>query len=204
MRKNLTYITYPSFIIIGLLVVALFITSKSYLQLGVGTLLYIPLAFFGLKIFPRQKEITAESETVEQKSEVLNAEPVDVKDVDKRAFLKLVGAAGLSYFLFSLLGRRAAVPFFDKALGPGTTALTDSAGHKIDPALNQPTDGFRISEIDDNIISYYGFTNKDGAWIIMKEDTATSSFRYAKGEAEFPKSWESREKVSYDYYHNVF
>lgn len=213
MRKNLTYITYPGFMLFGLLVVMVFVTSKTYTQLGVGSLLYVPLALFGLKIFPRRgskypEEATQISTKVATKSEpvaeVVTAEPVDVKDIDKRAFLKLVGVAGLSYFLFSLLGRRAAGPFFGKSLGSEATQLTDSEGHKVNPAERQLTDGYSISEIDDNIISYYGFTNKDGAWIIMREDTATSSFRYAKGDSQFPETWNNRDKMGYDYYHNVF
>ena len=118
---------------------------------------------------------------------------MEVADIDKRAFLKLIGATGISFFLFSLLGRRVEVPFFGRAVESGTN-----------PVEGQPTDGYKISEIDDNTITYYGFTNKDGAWLIMREDTEASSFRYVKGDLEFSGNWSNRENLKYDYFHEVF
>lgn len=67
-----------------------------------------------------------------------------------------------------------------------------------------PSEGYRISEIDENdSVTYYGFTNKDGAWYIVKEDT-NGSFRYAKGEKEFANNWETRRDLKYDYFYNTF
>lgn len=129
-----------------------------------------------------------------------------IADIDKRVFLKLIGGVGLSLFIFSLFNKKAETLFFKNAPGviTGTVALEDGTGKKIDPARNQPTDGFSIAEIDDSIITYYGFTNKDGAWFVTREDTETGSFRYARGESNFPHNWTNRENLKYDYFNNVF
>src|SRR4029078_12030438 len=99
---------------------------------------------------------------------------------DKRAFLKLIGVAGVSVFLFSIFSKRGQIPFFGKMAGSDTVSLKDSKGKTIDPAQSQPLVCFQISEIDDGVVAYYGFINKSGAWFIMREDTESSSFRYAK------------------------
>jgi hypothetical protein len=114
----------------------------------------------------------------------------------------MLGAAGISYFLFSIFSKRSGPLLFGK--GSETSILKDGDGNKIDPAERQPTDGYRISEIDDNYTSYYGFTDKDGAWYIMKEDPDDGSFRYIKGKTSFDNNWASRENLNYDYFHNVF
>jgi|SRR6266404_995194 len=219
MRKT---ITYTSFAVASLIVVTIFLTSKTYTQLIIGILLYTPLVYLAFKIFPRRKweaggisvELTgdepkAETETAAApiaqvtESKVMQ---VGIADIDKRAFLKLIGGAGIALFLYSIFSRKAEGLFFKNSAGSasGVVAIADTSGKKIDPALNHPTDGYRISEIDDNAVTFYGFTNKDGLWFIMKEDTDTGSFRYSKGEKDFPGRWNERENLKYDYYDNVF
>ncbi len=201
MRKILIY---SSFLISSLVVIAMFLTATTYAQLAFAVILYPALVYFGLRAFPGRLK---NSKT---KEPIVKIEPADIKkeenieDVDRRGFLKVIGAAGLSFFLFSIFNRKAQVPFFGKVAGPGTTALEDVDGKKINPAQSQPTDGYRISEIDDNIITYYGFTNKDGEWFIMREDPDNGSFRYAKGDSNFPDKWAKHENLVYDYYSKVF
>jgi len=127
-----------------------------------------------------------------------------ISDIDKRAFLKIIGATGISFFLFSLLNRRTGTQFFGGSAGPGISLLTDGSGKKIDPSERQPLDGYVISEIDEGFTAYYGFTNNYAAWYIMKEDPDAGSFRYIKGEADFSSNWVSRENLDYDYFHNIF
>lgn len=202
-------LTYSGFVISTLVVIAVFITATTYLQLGIAAALYPFLVYFGLKLFPRKNggtqvigiEVTR---PVATKAEVVSAQPVEVKDIDKRAFLKMIGAAGLTFFMFSLLNRRAEGQFFSRALGPGTTNLLDVGGRKINPSEAQATDGYRISEIDDNVITFYGFVKTGGSWFIMREDTDEGTFRYTKGENNFPSSWSQRDNLNYDYYHNIF
>ena len=86
-----------------------------------------------------------------------------------------------------------------------TIALQDSAGKTIHPAETQPTDAYRISEIDEeDETAFFGFTDTKGAWFIMKKEENSGSFRYTKGKANFAANWAGRKLLGYDYYHNVF
>src|SRR3989344_3657104 len=192
-------LAYMSFIIASLVVVLAFITSTTYVQLVIACLFYPPLTFFAFKLFPRkpQKEETKKVVVAMEPVTVTKRETVDVVDIDKRAFLKLIGAAGLSLFLFSIFSKRAEALFFGRA---GVTTLEDPDGNKIYPAERQPTDGYQISEVDDEYVAYYGFINKTGGWYIMKEDPDIGSIRYAKGSANFTSSWTNREQITFDYY----
>lgn len=209
MQKTLTY---SSFATASLIVALVFMTSTSYEQLGVGIALYPLLVFFGLKAFPRktwkasaQPIRTSANATQEVKTEAVESpiSRVEVSDINKRAFLKLIGGFGLSFFLFSLFSKKAFGQSIGATSSPTTTSFENADGMKINPAENQPTDGYRITEIDDNDITFYGFVNKDGGWFIMKEDME-SSFRYARGDSNFKKSWDSREGLKYQYFHDAF
>lgn len=210
MRK---IITYSSFIATGLVEVFAFVTANTYTQLGIAIVFYPLMALFAYKLFISKnrkafaKSVKSTSSKLAKKIEIetddAKKERVAVADIEKRAFLKLIGTAGISLFLFSIFNRRSGAAFFGKSAGQGATALEDSYGNKIDPSINQPTDGYRICEIDDNDITFYGFTNKDGAWYIMKEDSE-SSFRYSKGESNFSKNWGNREGLIYAYFHDAF
>lgn len=203
-------LTYSGFAIASLFIILAFVTAKTYTQLAIAVILYPALAYFALKILPR-KTRKAGAFTIKiparsaQKVEEVRREKVEVADIDKRTFLKLVGAAGLSFFIFSLLGRRVEALLFGKALESGiTTSPGNPAGGEVDMTGSLPASGYRISEIDDNILSYYGFTNKDSAWLIMREDTQTNSFRYARGDSGFSRNWSKRENLKYDYYYKLF
>lgn len=210
MRKKLTYIIFA---LASAGVVAVFVTAKSYIQLGIAILLYPVLAFFALKVFQHKSwkapvvvvRVPARS-TAKPRAEAvsLKREQVEVTDVDKRTFLKLIGAAGLSFFIFSLLGRRVDALLFGGSAGPAASALATAPSGQAGPTVSPATAGYSIAEIDDGVITYYGFTNKDSAWLIMREDTQTNSFRYAKGNSLFPTNWANRANLRYDYYSNLF
>ncbi len=207
MRKTLTY---SSFATASMAVVGTFLTSRTYLQLGVAVLLYPLLAYFAYRLFVRKTK-KAPAITVQlpvkpaKKVEVETAKPQredrGITDIDKRDFLKMIGAAGISFLLFSIFSKNSGPSLFGNK---AESTLKDSAGKKIDPAERQPTDSYQISEIDGNFISFYGFTDKDGAWYIMKEDPDGGSFRYAKGESNFNDNWTNRKRLKYDYFHNIF
>lgn len=207
-------LTYSSLVIACLAVIVAFITSTTYIQLGIAILLYLPLTYFAFKAFTGrtrvgahlQKPLVTIQVPTQSPEKVREAErkKVDVADIDKRTFLKLIGATGLSFFLFSLLGRRV-----DSLLFGNTPSSNTSTTGAINPGnqANQAgslTDGYKITDIDDNIISYYGFTNQEGAWLIMRQDTQTSTFRYAKGNSGFSGNWTNRERLKYDYYYKLF
>lgn len=192
MRK--TFI-YGGFIIVSIVVVGVFVTAKSIAQLAIAILLYPPLVYLAFKYIPRQPRKVPPKQPIMKVKPISESEKekLEIVDIDKRAFLKAIGAAGLTFFLLSLFSNKVG------SLLSGKTASTE-----VNPAVSQPTDGYKISDIDNSESPFYGFTNKDGAWYIMKEDLDTSSFRYVKGEANFPKNWDNRKNLKYDYFYNVF
>lgn len=202
-------LTNFTFIIVGALVIAIFITAKSYTQLGIAIFLYPLLAFFAYKVFentiwrnPSEKTIALVHPMVKEAEEVEDVKEANatIADFDKRTFLKLIGATGLSFFLISLFGRRIEALLFGQNLG----TVPAPPGGKTSAAAASPTDGYTISEIDDSIVGYFGFINKDGAFFIMKRDTDSGTFRYAKGAKDFPGNWKNRQNLKYDYFYNVF
>ena len=214
MRKLL--LTYSSFVIACTVVIAAFITATTYFQLVGAILLYPLLVYFAFKAFPRKTRISSSKNSTTSVSLPVKSaegvtetkrESIGISDIDKRVCLKLIGGAGVSLFLFSIFNKRAEGLFFKSlpASGvSGSVSLKDIAGNKIDPVQSQPTDGYRISEIDENFVTFYGFTNKDGAWFVMREETDTGSFRYSRGDSNFPNNWANREKLKYDYFSNIF
>ena len=208
---------YYGFIITSIMLIAGFLSSTAYPQL-ISAVLFIPLTLYFLKlVFPkkRRKLVFYEQTLIDEKPTKAKDEPealdtdevIELQekgfDMDRRTFIKLVGSAGISLFVFSLFTKRAHAAFFGSVPGPGTVALKDTTGALIDPAQNHPTDGYNISQIDDSSPAYYGFTNKDAAWFIMQEDNS-GTYRYAKGSSNFPTNWTNRESLTYDYFHNVF
>jgi len=193
---------YYNFIIVSLLVISGFFNAQNYLEL-VKTAPLLPLAiYFGLFIFPRRRKaivlpkkktinkspaekqpVTIENDTLvpADEGEVLKKEGVDS---NRRMFLKLIGSAGLSVFFFAIFTKKAEAAFFGSVPGPGTMALKNTAGEKIDPAEKQPTDGYRIARVDDSTPSYYGYINKDGGWFIMQEED-NGTYKYARGNSDF-------------------
>lgn len=204
MRKILIY---SNFIIASLIVVGAFATASTYVQLGVATLLYLLLLYFLFKAFPRKGQkhpAIAIPMPFKAKEEVrkIRREKVDVADIDKRTFLKLIGAAGVSFFLFSLLGRWVESLLFSRTQNAGGGLIGTPPGQNQANTLS--TNDYRISEIDDSAITYYGFTKNNGNWFIMKEDPDTGSFRYVRGDFNFSGNWNNRRNLRYDYYYKLF
>lgn len=205
---NLNYIFFG---IACLVVVITFITATSFIQLAVASLLYPALIFFAYKVFPLRTmwspaaKPAAHAEpraTPQLKADEEKRHSVGITDIEKRAFLKLIGATGLSFFLISIFGRRLEALLFGQNIVQAPTRYQQH-GQSDDAVASSPTEGYNISEIDNGIVGYYGFTNKDGGWLIMKEDTKSGSFRYAKGESNFVANWSNRENLKYDYFHNL-
>ncbi len=125
-------------------------------------------------------------------------------DLNRRMFLKLIGSAGITLFLFSIFTKKAEGAFFGSVPGSGTISIKDTTGAKIDPAIKQPTDGYTLAQIDDGVSNtYYGYLNKDGAWYILREDTS-SNYRYTKGSSSFATNWTNRASLTYDYFDAIF
>ncbi len=202
MRKVLAYTCLA---LACILVVAIFITSTSYLQLILGIVLYPVVAYFGIKVLNKDKVKIDTLLPKERKKQAQSPEKESVDD-EKRTFLKLVGTTGLFFFITSLLGNRVG----NLLLGQASNQLApvgsqqDLGAPVASGTGSLSASGYNISEIDEGVSTYYGFTSKTGGWLIMKQDTDTSSFRYAKGDVNFPAGWNNRENLKYDYYYNLF
>lgn len=202
-------LTYSALAVASLLVIVIFVTAKTYSELVIPIILYPILIFIAFMIFPRnslkQPKITLHSPPKLDQDRGKTQQPQEsasVADSDRRAFIKLIGALGASFFLFSLLGRRTENFFFgrNEQIGINQTG----SGGQLSLAGPSPTDSYKISEIDEGLVTYYGFINKDGAWLIMRQDSNENNFRYAKGSSDFPGNWKSRENLRYDYFYNLF
>lgn len=115
-------------------------------------------------------------------------------DDGKRKFLKLLASTGLTtILLYFINAKKTQAAFFGSGSGSGIINIKDSSGNKIDPAVNSPLDGYAIANIDEDVDNnYFGFTNKNGGWYIMKVDNTNNSFLYHKGVDEYATAWEAR------------
>lgn len=125
-------------------------------------------------------------------------------DIDRRMLLKIIGSAGTGLFMMSLFTTKSHAAFFGSTPGQGTIGVKDTTGALIDPAIKTPTDGYKISEVDDaSSPAYYGFVDKTGAWFIMKEESS-GAYRYSKGSSNFSTNWTGRALLSYGYFDSIF
>jgi hypothetical protein len=205
---------YYSFIIITLMSLAGFLGATTVPQLLSAAVFY-PLAFFFLvQILPRREKaapiLREISESIKESHSVEHLVPEkDDKvrfDKDRRMFIKLIGSAGVTVFLFSLFTKKAEAAFFGSVPGPGTVAIKNKEGVQIDPAEKSPTDGYALTELADGVTSYYGYVDKNGNWYILKED-ALGHYRYAKGTTDFSSNWDNRadeDLITYDTFDHVF
>jgi|SRR3989344_4858578 len=219
MKINILLLKYFSFVAACIVVIIAFITATTYLQLAVAILLYPVLVIFAHNVLvgARARYSTRVSTISPYNSQAaaIHTEKIEssemsrirVSDIDKRVFLKLVGGAGIFLFLFSLLSKKTESIFFKNLplQSPIIPTGDNTVGsNNINTAQNQPLGGYTITEIEDDIVSFYGFTNNEGFWYIMKVDTQTGSFRYVQGTSNFASNWAKREKLNYDYYSDVF
>lgn len=71
-----------------------------------------------------------------------------------------------------------------------------------------------VDEFDNGIaasVKYYGFTDPEGHWYILKVDPSSNpkTYRYAKGTGttaagDYPTNWTNRASLTYDYWYQVF
>jgi hypothetical protein len=217
---------YYSFIVVSAMVLMGFIGASSFPQL-LSAILFYPLAmYFGIYIVPkRARAISLPKATrplkaaKEEKSkegvkkdgkegDVVQLKKEDeekVFDIDRRAFIKLIGSAGMSLFLLSIFTKKAQGAFFGSQPGPGTVSIKNIAGEKIDPAERHPTDGYRIAEVDDSTPSYYGFVDKNGYYFLIRDDDGT--YKYVTGTSGFSTAWTGRgsiPEIDWKYYDEAF
>lgn len=220
-------IIYYNFVLVSVMVVTSFFNVQSHAQI-ISAIIFFPLLAYFINLVVPQKnkaiiisytKLSPKLRPMAKKKKVIELEqsfaPEDGEildegnmDINRRLFLKLIASAGAGLFMMSLFTKKSHAAFFGSSpTGPGTVAIKDSTGEVIDPAIKTPTDGYKITEIDDDSTpAYYGFVNKDGAWFIMKEDPATTpNYSYTRGDSNFSASWEDRAILtSYDYFDAVF
>jgi len=194
---------YYCFIVTATLVVASFLSANTLPQVT-ASLIFSPLViYFFLLIFPRRNQIPPLVQIFEQ-SVKATVRPKTNLDEDRRDFLKLIGTAGVSIFLYNLFLRRDPTSLFGTTTPSSSPlALKNTQGEVINPAEKSPTQGYYISQIDDSTISYFGFINNLGQWFIMRQDT-DNAYRYCRGDKDFTSNWTDRAKLTYDYFDNVF
>lgn len=209
--KNL--IKYSSFILACFLVVWIFVTATTFIQLAIGVIVYPLLVLFAYKIFShrmriypskRPANIISPSVRLAEKAEQSEKSSIGIADIDKRVFLKLIGGTGLTLFLFSLFSKKTEGLFPRNVPVREQVVLSDGMGKKIIPSQSQPLDGYNIAEVENDIISFYGFIDKNGVWYVLRVDMVAGSFRYARGTDNFPSAWENRETLEYGYFNDVF
>lgn len=157
----------------------------------------------------KEEEILADNvEVKEENIETIDGEKVEtpkevVREKDRRDFLKILASAGLGVALTGLINpQKAGAAFFGSVPGPGTIAVKDTSGTKIDPAIKSPTDAYGIMNTDESSYPYYyGFVNKDGAWYIVKA-ASDGSFTYAQGASGY--NWSTRASQTYASYDSTF
>ena len=137
------------------------------------------------------------------KLEVISEETTESVDKSKRKFLKIAAGTSLATaVMFFLNKQKAGAAFFGSVPGPGTVAIKDTSGNKVDIAQKQPLDGDPLSDLDTaGATQYFGFVNKDGAWYILQVNS-DNSIRYAKGPSTY--SWSARASQSYGVFSDVF
>lgn len=167
-------------------------------------LILIPLPiYFVLSVKKHKKNEVIESEIVNEE------EKIEV-DNSKRKFLKLLTSTGLAtVILYFLNAKKTQAAFFGSVPGSGTISIKDSGGNKINPAVNSPTDGFGIVNVDDAAYpNFYGFVNKDGNWYIQKENE-NGSFDFANinnnpSKTTYGTAWSDRESLTFNSFDVAF
>ena len=207
---------YYNFILTSIMGASGFIGAKSFPEI-ISAALFLPLVvYFWLLVFPKKSRKfdlgvvalvrSLESEdlkpTLTSQDEIPKEQPGKEFDSDRRTFLKLVGSASLTVLLLSLFTKKVEDTFFGGRFSPSPASTGVQSNNSSDRA-KQPTDGYKISEIDDSTPSYFGFIETTGKWFIMQE-TETGSFRYTKGDNDFTSNWTNRDTLKYEYYDAVF
>jgi len=71
-------------------------------------------------------------------------------------------------------------------------------------ANQDPLAKYKFADLDDDASpNYYGATDSEGNWYILKEDTSAKTLRYATGDEDYATNWTGRVGLSYGYLFDV-
>jgi hypothetical protein len=72
-------------------------------------------------------------------------------------------------------------------------------------AATDPLSKYKITDLTPpgSTINYYGFESKTGAWVMMKENKVTGTYRYAYGASDYPAAWIGQEDLQYGYFSSL-
>ena len=71
-------------------------------------------------------------------------------------------------------------------------------------ATSDPLAKYKFADLDDDASpNYYGATDSEGNWYILKEDTSAKTLRYATGDSDYTTNWTGRVSLTYQYLYNV-
>lgn len=92
--------------------------------------------------------------------------------------------------------------------GAATSALQTTGNTSLASidAGKDPLAKYKIADTDDDASpNYFGFTDIDGNWYILKETVSAgaNTYRYAAGTSSYATNWTNRASLSYDYLFNV-
>lgn len=173
-------------------------SGSSTKQQFLTSLFFTPLAIYFFAASWPQRKLVAPGKQYQPAISIVR----ETVDEDKRDFLKMIGAAGISVLLVNLFSRKTMdyLPFINTSRQKPSNDQEEAT--ETTPTQS-PTAGFSISQVDDSEIAYFGFTNSKGQWYIMREESG-NTYRYTRGDRDFTSNWKARANLKYDYFENVF
>ena len=59
-------------------------------------------------------------------------------------------------------------------------------------------EGMSVNDIEQGGANdYFGYTHSDGSWVIMRQDSAGVTIKYAVGKDNYPTAWSGRTSLIY-------
>lgn len=87
-------------------------------------------------------------------------------------------------------------------------ALNIYAGRLLDQFGNMaevPFTSYRVVDLDQaSDPQYFGNLAPDGSWMIMKQNVAAGTMRFAVGTSDYATAWANRANLAYAYYDGLF
>jgi len=84
-------------------------------------------------------------------------------------------------------------------------SVVSGAARNITVTNLDPLSAYQVTDKDTaGDPKYFGFTDKDELWYILKENVASGTYRYLSGGNNYGTAWTNRASHTYKYFHEVF